>query len=196
LLNLSGCFSLFIVIRPARRKPRQFDLHKRRVIADNGSRPMSNHLPMTKFMCTLAAAVFVPGFAHGAFAQSQAYTPTMAFEVASIRQSSPDPHGYTVRGGFSPANSSHVSTENFSFWNLVLWAYAISPNRIVGLDRLPERSRRQRDQSLAAARDCDLRPAGVEAGAVARSGAVSRDRPRRNAVGQLTSGSAWLGAIR
>jgi uncharacterized protein (TIGR03435 family) len=66
------------------------------------------------------------------------YTPTLTFEVASIRQTNPDvENGFIVRGEFSPVDSSHLSLENNSFWNLVLWAYPIEGHRVVGLDHLP-----------------------------------------------------------
>jgi uncharacterized protein (TIGR03435 family) len=67
-----------------------------------------------------------------------AYTPTMTFEVASIRQSKPDrDRGFVVSGGFEPANSGRLSFQNFSLWNLVLDAYSLAPGQLLGLDSLP-----------------------------------------------------------
>lgn len=66
----------------------------------------------------------------------------MTFDVASIRQSNPDPNGFTARGGFSPADSSHFSLENNDLWNLILWAYPADSHRIEGLQHLPAELRR------------------------------------------------------
>jgi len=92
---------------------------------------------MLKLIRALIAAGLFLALTHAIIAQAQTYTPTMTFDVASIRQSNPDPNGFRVGGGFSPADSSHFSLENNDFWNLVLWAYPIDGHRIEGLRRLP-----------------------------------------------------------
>lgn len=105
---------------------------------DNGSRLMSNTLSMPKLKNTLVVVAFLLAFTQTVSAQVPAYSPSMTFDVASIRQSNPDLNGWvTVRGGFSPVDSSHFTLENNDFWNLVLWAYPINGHLIEGLDRLP-----------------------------------------------------------
>lgn len=93
------------------------------------------------FVLLLAAA---PGFAAQPPAPQPSpaatpYTPTMTFEVASIRQSNPDPdRGIAVSGGFEPAGSSRLSLVNFDFSNLLLSAFPIAPAQILGLSTLPK----------------------------------------------------------
>lgn len=64
---------------------------------------------------------------------ASAYTPTMTFDVASVRQSQIDPRGFTVGGGFNPANSGDLTLTNFSMQNLLAISYG--PERIEGLGR-------------------------------------------------------------
>jgi uncharacterized protein (TIGR03435 family) len=112
-------------------------LHNHRIYVDNNSDLKSNNLSMPKSTRALIASLFLLAFAQAVSAQAPAYTPAMTFDVASIRQSNPDPNGFAVRGGFSPADSSHFSLENNDLWNLILWAYPADSHRVEGLQRLP-----------------------------------------------------------
>lgn len=69
-----------------------------------------------------------------------AYVPTMTFDVASVRESKPNPDGWiTVRGVFTP-HTSMVRLENNSVMNLVLWAYPVDGHQIEGIPRAMARS--------------------------------------------------------
>jgi uncharacterized protein (TIGR03435 family) len=71
-------------------------------------------------------------------AQTAPYSPSMTFDVASIRQTNPDAAGgFVVGGGFGPTTSSHLSLVNNDLWNLLLLAYPIDGHRVEGLRRLP-----------------------------------------------------------
>jgi uncharacterized protein (TIGR03435 family) len=75
--------------------------------------------------------------AHALSAQTPAYAPTLAFDVASIRQASPETTSSQPRGSFESFNSSHLNGENWSLRIFLVWAYDIDDHKIVGLDRLP-----------------------------------------------------------
>jgi uncharacterized protein (TIGR03435 family) len=63
------------------------------------------------------------------------YTPTLTFDVASIRQSKIDPNvGRTVSGGFTPHSSTFRAT-NWDPMNLMLAAYGIQPYQLSGMPR-------------------------------------------------------------
>jgi uncharacterized protein (TIGR03435 family) len=96
-------------------------------------------LSIPKFKIALIAGIFPLAFTQTVCAQAPAYTPSMTFDVASIRQSNPDLTGgfFRVGGDFSPANSSHLSLENVDLWYVLEMAYPIDGHRIVGLRRLP-----------------------------------------------------------
>jgi uncharacterized protein (TIGR03435 family) len=94
---------------------------------------------MAKFTRTLISAGFLLASAQAVSTQAPAYTPTMTFDVASIRQSNSDLTSgfFRVGGGFSPVNSSHLSLENVDFWYLLEMAYPFKGHRIEGRQRLP-----------------------------------------------------------
>ena len=62
---------------------------------------------------------------------SQAYVPTMTFDVASIRQS-PDANSYTLSGYFQP-HSSSLRVVNWDAMNLLSLAYGVRWDQIVGM---------------------------------------------------------------
>jgi len=63
------------------------------------------------------------------------YVATMTFDVASVRESKPDPNGWiTVRGEFTP-HTGTVRLENNSVLNLVMWAYPVDGHQIEGIPR-------------------------------------------------------------
>jgi uncharacterized protein (TIGR03435 family) len=65
-----------------------------------------------------------------------AYTPTITFDVASVRQSKVDPErGITVSGGFTPQNSSHLRLTNFDIHNLLSVAYGVDWNAVEGIPK-------------------------------------------------------------
>ena len=82
------------------------------------------------------AFISILALAHAISAQSPAYTPTMTFDVASIRQSSAEPGGPGVRGNFEPFDSSHLIGKNWDLKDFLVWAYDIDTQRLIGLDRL------------------------------------------------------------
>jgi uncharacterized protein (TIGR03435 family) len=59
------------------------------------------------------------------------YTPTLTFDVASVRQS-PEADSYMVSGSFSP-NSSSLRITNFDAMNLLSMAYGIRWDQISGM---------------------------------------------------------------
>jgi uncharacterized protein (TIGR03435 family) len=65
-----------------------------------------------------------------------AYVPTMTFDVASVRESKVDLQaGFTMGGGFSPPNSSHIRVVNFSLPNLLGMAYRVDFHQIEGITK-------------------------------------------------------------
>ena len=82
-----------------------------------------------RVVCGIVCVALAP--CHVSAAQStvnvtDAYVPTMTFDVASVRESKPDlEHGFrAVVGGFQPSDSSHVHMENWSLVNLLMYAYS------------------------------------------------------------------------
>ena len=62
---------------------------------------------------------------------TDAYVPTMTFDVASVRESKVNLQGgITVRGGFDPPDSGHLHVENWSLANLVTDAYSSPSARL------------------------------------------------------------------
>ena len=69
-----------------------------------------------------------------AIAATPAYTPTMTFDVASVKHSKlPSSRSFTVGGGFNPNNSGHLTLTNFDMANLLAIAYGVERNQIVDL---------------------------------------------------------------
>ncbi len=62
---------------------------------------------------------------------SEAYVPTLTFDVASIRQS-PDANSYTLSGYFKP-HSSSLRVINWDAMNLLSLAYGVRWDQIVGM---------------------------------------------------------------
>jgi uncharacterized protein (TIGR03435 family) len=65
-------------------------------------------------------------------AANASYVPFMTFDVASVRESKPDPNGFMVAGGFAGRTSSLKFT-NYSISNILIVAYGLSPHQIRGL---------------------------------------------------------------
>jgi uncharacterized protein (TIGR03435 family) len=63
---------------------------------------------------------------------TSAYTPTMTFDVASVKHSKmPTSGSFTVGGGFNPENSGNLTFSNFDIANLLCIAYGVDRNQIV-----------------------------------------------------------------
>jgi uncharacterized protein (TIGR03435 family) len=62
------------------------------------------------------------------------YTPTMTFDVASVKHSKiPTSGSFVVGGGFNPNNSGNLILTNFDMPNLLALAYGVERNQIVDL---------------------------------------------------------------
>ena len=58
------------------------------------------------------------------------YTPTMTFDVASVKHSKmPTSGSFTVGGGFNPENSGNLTFSNFDIANLLCIAYGVDRNQ-------------------------------------------------------------------
>jgi|GEM_PF-4895860 len=63
---------------------------------------------------------------------AEGYTPTLTLDVVSVRESRPDPQGFTVGGGFAGATGT-LNLTNFDIQNLLLMSYGLKPNHLDGL---------------------------------------------------------------
>jgi hypothetical protein len=70
-------------------------------------------------------------------AQTLAYTPSMKFDVVSIRQTKSGEHRVTPHGSFEPVKSSLLNGNSWDFKTFLVWAYHVVDQRVIGFDRLP-----------------------------------------------------------
>jgi uncharacterized protein (TIGR03435 family) len=88
--------------------------------------------PVTLFLCMLLAPTLAR--AQSTPPPAPAYTPTMTFDVVSIRQSHPDLNrGMMVGGGFTAANSGNLAMTNCDMHYLLEVAYSVNYSQIIGL---------------------------------------------------------------
>jgi uncharacterized protein (TIGR03435 family) len=70
-------------------------------------------------------------------AQTPAYTPSMKFDVVSIRQTKSRENRVTPSGSFEPARSSHLNGNSWDIKTFLVWAYDVVDQRMIGFDHLP-----------------------------------------------------------
>ena len=85
-------------------------------------------------LATLPLCLLVPALFPAQTAPPPAYTPTMTFDVASVKRSQINPQqGFMVGGGYNPNSSGNLTLTNCDMHFLLEVAYSVDYNQIIGL---------------------------------------------------------------